>query len=191
MQYLLFQVLIALLLFAPKASNAQNLEQLMSAKEYHEMKTSPDKTKQIRELERKGWYQQDELMDHTGNFIKTKKFDLSPFVDSLGESVFLVSDISPEFPGGADSLNVYLQKDLGKLLAKSVEDIHNTLFVKFSVSKDGNIEAVEPAFPFPEWVPAATGQKCLASVQKMPKWSPAILKDQPVKLKMLMIFNLS
>ncbi|MBC7777925.1 MAG: hypothetical protein H7246_21000 [Phycisphaerae bacterium] len=190
MQHLLFQTLIPILFFSPKVSNAQDLGQLMTAREYIEMKSGPEKTKQIRELEHRSWYHQDALMDHTGNFIESKKFDLSPFVDSLGESAFLVTDISPEFPGGALSLNDYLQNKLGNLLVKPNEETQNTLFVKFSVLKDGKIEAVEPANPFPEWVRSSTRQRCLVAVREMPNWSPGIFKDQPVKVKMLMIFSL-
>jgi len=190
MRFLLFQILAGLILFVPKFSNAQNLEQLMAAKEYLQMSSGPEKTELVQSLERKGWYHQDESMDHNGNFIETKKVDLSPFVDSLGESVFLVTDIGPEFPGGALSLQDYLQNRLGDLLPKPNGEAQNTLFVKFSVLKDGKIGDVEPANPFPEWVRASTGQRCLAAVREMPIWSPGIFKDQPVKVKMLMIFSL-
>lgn len=190
MRFLLFQTLIAFLLVAPEVSNAQDLGQLMAAKEYLQMQPGPEKSDLIQNLERKGWYHQDESMDHNGNFIETKKVDLAPFVDSLGESVFLVTDASPEFPGGALALQDYLQNRLSDLFPKPNGEPQNTLFVKFSVLKDGKIGDVEPANPFPEWVRASTGQRCLAAVGEMPNWSPGIFKDQAVKVKMLMIFSL-
>jgi hypothetical protein len=190
MQYFLSRAFLALLLFAPKVSDAQNLEQLMDAKAYQEMISGPDRIRQVRELEHKGWLHHDEQMDHIGNLIETKKFDLSPFVDQLGASFFLVTDISPEFPGGSTSFKDYQQNLLGDLLARSTDEVQNTLFIKFSVLKDGKIDAVEPASPFPDWIPASTIQRCMAAIRDMPVWSPGIFNGEPVNVKLLVDFSL-
>jgi len=80
---------------------------------------------------------------------------------------------------------------VGQQVLKPGEVTHNTLFIKFSVQKDGKIGEVEPAHPFPEWVPAASGQRCLEAVREMPAWSPGRYKDRPVKMKMMIVFPLS
>ncbi|MFN0037723.1 MAG: hypothetical protein ACKVUS_21895, partial [Saprospiraceae bacterium] len=121
---------------------------------------------------------------------ESPKTDLAPFVDDLGETVFLVTDVAPEFPGGTASLNDYLQNSIADLLSKPGEVTQNTLFVKFSVTKEGKIEATEPAQPFPTWVPTDTSQRCMEAVREMPAWSPGIYKDRPVKVKMMMSFSL-
>jgi hypothetical protein len=162
----------------------------MSAQEYNEMKPGPEKVQAIKTLERKGWRHQDAFMDYRGEPLESESVNLAPFVDAQGESVFLVTDVSPEFPGGPGSLKDYLQNMLGDLLARSTDEVQNTLFVKFSIQKDGNIDAVEPASPFPEWIPVTTTQRCVAAMKRMPTWSPGIFNEEPVKVKNLMIFSL-
>ena len=190
MQHLLFKALFALLFFAPKAANAQGVTQLMGAHEYLEMKSGPEKIQKIRDLERRGWYHQDAYTDQRGNALESARVDLAPFVDDLGESVFLVTDVSPEFPGGPSTLNDYLQNLLGDLLARPSDEVQNTLFFKFSVLKDGKIDAIEPANPIPDWIPKSTSQRCLAAIRDMPAWSPGVFKENPVKVKVLMTFSL-
>ena len=154
------------------------------------MPSGTEKTDFIRKLEREGWYKQDLFLDQNGNPLESPKVDLAPYIDSLGESTFLVADISPEFPGGALVQADYLQGRLGDLLAKPNGEVQNTLFFKFSVLKDGRIEAVEPANPIPEWIPASTVKRCEAAVREMPDWTPGKFKENPVKVRMLMIFGL-
>ncbi len=189
MQSLLYRVISVFFLLCPSLANAQEVWQLMAARDFHNMKSGPEKTEQIRELEYKGWIQLDTFLG-LNKQLEYHKIDLTPFVDDMGESAFLVTDISPEFPGGAITQEDYFQNMVGDLLSKPEEVTHNTLFVKFSVQKDGKIEAVEPAHPFPEWVPAVTGQRCLEAVRDMPNWSPGRYKDRAVKVNMLMVFRL-
>ncbi|MFN0176188.1 MAG: hypothetical protein ACKVU0_16195 [Saprospiraceae bacterium] len=190
MQHLLFHTIAPFFLVLPLFANAQDLEQLGAASYYHFIQPGPEKIKRVRELERKGWYHQFTGYDLKGKPMETPKIDLAPVVDDMGETVFLVTDVAPEFPGGKVSLNDYLQNSLGDLLAKPGEGTQNSLYVKFYVTKDGKIEAVEPAQPFPEWVPATTPQRCMDAVSEMPTWSPGRYKNRPVKVNMLMVFSL-
>jgi len=190
MQHRLLLVLFVSLFIAPTASKAQQVTQFMSAQEYNEMKRGPERIQAIQDLERRGWYHQDAAMDYRGNALETERVDLSPFVDEMGESVFLVTAVSPEFPGGATSLKDCQQNLLGDLLSRSADEVQNTLYIKFSVQKDGRIESVEPASPFPDWIPASTTQRCMAAVRDMPVWTPGIFNEEPVKVKLLMIFSL-
>ncbi len=161
----------------------------MAARDFHDMKSGPEKTERIRDLAYKGWVQVDTFLGMDKR-LEYHKIDLTPFVDDMGESVFLVTDVSPEFPGAAITKADYFQNLLSDLLTKPDEQVHNTLYIKFSVQKDGKIEAVTPAQPFPEWVPAVTGQRCLEAVRDMPIWSPGMYKNRPVKVSMLMVFSL-
>ncbi len=189
MPNLLFQAIFVLSFLYPTLSNAQEVWQLMGARDFQQMKTGPEKTRLIRDIEYKGWYQVDTFLG-LDKKLEYHKVDLAPFVDDQGESVFLITDVSPEFPGGASSQKDYFQNFLGDLLAKPDGETQNTLFVKFSVKKNGEIEAVEAAQPFSQWVSAATAQRCIDAVREMPPWSPGIFKDRPVKVKMLISFGL-
>ena len=77
--------------------------QLIAAESYHNMQSGPEKEKVIRKLEKNGWYTIDTflLLDQTVRFQKT---DLAPYIDDNDNTVFLVSDIAPEFPGGKSAL---------------------------------------------------------------------------------------
>ena len=180
---------ILLFLLFSTLTNAQEVWQLMSARDFHQMKTGPEKTERIRDLEYKGWFQMDTFLGMDKK-LEYHKIDLTPYVDEMGESVFLVTEVSAEFPGGTISQQDYFQNLLGGLLSKPGEVTHNTLFIKFAVQKDGKIEDVEPAQPFPEWVPIITGQRCLEAIRQMPDWSPGLYKGQAVKVKMLQSFGL-
>jgi hypothetical protein len=189
MRFLYNHILFISFLLFPTFANAQGVWQLMAARDFHDMKSGPEKTDRIRDLEDKGWFQIETYLGMDEK-LEYHKIDLTPFVDDMGESVFLVTEVSPEFPGGDISQADYFQNLLGDLISKPGEETHNTLFVKFSVQKDGKIADVEPAQPFREWVPAETGQRCLEAIRQMPDWSPGLFKGQAVKVKMLHSFGL-
>ncbi|MFN0212986.1 MAG: hypothetical protein ACKVT2_01915 [Saprospiraceae bacterium] len=168
---------------------AQNVWQLMAARNFHEIKSGHEKTELIRDLEYKGWFQLDTFLG-LDRKIEYHKTDLSPFVDDTGESVFLIAEVSPEFPGGGFSQHDYFQNLLSDLLSKPEEETQNTLYIKFSVQKNGKIVEVEPAQPFPNWVQAQTGERCLEAIRQMPDWSPGLYRNRAVKVKMLQTFQL-
>lgn len=154
------------------------------------MQNGPEKLNRVQVLALRDWIHVDTFynLDGMANYLKS---DLAPLVDELGEPVFLVTEISPEFPGGKNSLDDYMQNLLGDLLAKDGEAVQNSLYVKFSVQKeDGKIEEIVPAQPFPDWVPPATAQRCLEAVRNMPNWSPGVYRNRPVKTIMLISFGL-
>lgn len=179
----------AFLLISIQVAHAQDVWQLMTAADFHQMKSGPKKSEIIRDLEFKGWIRTDTITDLQGkkNYYQV---DLTPFVDETGEAVFLVSEVSPEFPGGEISLFDYLQNAIGDVLAKPNESVQNAVYIKFSVTKTGKIEAVEAAQHIPEWIPSEIQQRCLAAVRDMPDWSPGNYRGRPVRMKMLLVFRL-
>ena len=189
MQQILFHSLILFLCLVPRVSTAQGLLQLMSAKTYHEMKSGSEKIEKIRNLERWGWYHHDTYYDLKGKPMESPKIDLAPYVDELGETVFLVTDIAPEFPAGKSAFDDYLQNALGDLLIQPGESVQNSVRIKYSVEKDGRVVNVETE-QVAEWVSKEVVRRCKTVLQEMPNWSPGIYKDRPVKVKMLMDFSL-
>ena len=176
-------------LFIPTFLGAQEVWALFSALTYHQMQNGPDKVTKVRDLEHNAWIQTDTFFNMERQ-IQYRDIELSPFVDETGESVFLVSEVSPEFPGGLESQRDYFHNLLQDLFPKPGEVTHNTLYIRFSVLKDGSIVDVGPANQFPEWVPASTKQRCLEAVREMPAWSPGMYRDRPVKVCMIQIFSL-
>jgi hypothetical protein len=192
MQYFLSRVFLALLLFAPKVSDAQEVWKLIIAEGYHRMKPGPEKIKAIQELEKNGWFHQDSYFDLSGKPKESPKIDLAPYVDDTGETVFLVTDVAPEFPGGSLVFSDYLQNVVGDLLTKQDEPPQRNLRILFFVEKDGRISEIELVqSPF-EWdSKKVIEQRCLQAIQEMPTWSPGRYKEKPVKVKMVVDFSLS
>jgi len=191
MQHFLSRAFIALLLFAPKVSDAQNLWQLIVAEGYHRMKPGPEKIKVIRDLEKNDWLQQDTYFDLRGKPMESPKIDLAPYVDDKGETVFLVTDEAPEFPGGSLVFSDYIQNIVGDLLTKQDEPPQRSMRILFTVEKDGSISEIEPVQSPLEWdSKKVVEQRCLQAIQEMPTWSPGRYKDKPVKVKMVMDFSL-
>lgn len=158
----------------------------------HHFNSRPDdeaKTAQIRAMEIRGWELTDTLYGLDGR-AQYPKSDVSPFMDDQGEPVFLISELPAKFPGSQVVLNDYLQNAAGDVLAQPDETIHSTLYIRFTVEKDGAISEVEPAYPFSEWVSVETRQRCLDAVKNMPHWHPAMYKGKPVKMRCLLTFGL-
>lgn len=172
-----------------QTAHAQTLVQLIIAESYHAMKNDSQKIKTIRKLEKDGWFAIDTftLLDKTMTFRKT---DLSPYIDDNGNTVFLVADASPEFPGGKAALQKVFADSLGDIVSGPGDEVQNSIYIKFLVDIYGNITEVEEAQKHPDWLKPEIIKTCLNTVEAMPKWSPGIFKDEPVKVKMLVSVNL-
>ncbi|HLP96019.1 MAG TPA: hypothetical protein VK168_18380 [Saprospiraceae bacterium] len=179
---------LGLLLFAT-ALPAQTVWQFFSARYYHDMPNGSEKSDRIRDLEYDGWKNSDTLIDlDQKQHIRT--VDLSPLVDEMGEAVFLVSEVSPEFPGGKAGLQDYLQNYLGDLAAGPSEGAQNMIYIKFVVQKDGSIQGVSFANPVPDWISPDIPQRCLSAVEQMPPWTPGTYRGRPVKVAFMIEIGL-
>lgn len=168
---------------------AQNIWQFFSAQSYHNMATGPEKTKAVRNLERAGWFAIDTFVN-LDQSVEYRKTDLAPYVDDNGMTCFLATDVSPEFPGGEVSLQKMLRDSIGSIFAGPEEGAQNSIYIKFAVEKDGSISEVEPAQQHPDWVRTANIDRCIIILKSMPRWSPGIWKENPVKVKMMIPMNL-
>ncbi len=169
--------------------HSQTIMQLLSAESYHAIKPGLEKEKVMRKLEKDGWFAIDTFvnLDNTMTFQKT---DLAPYIDDFGSTVFLVTDVTPVFPGGKAALQKILRDSIGSIFSDSHDEVQKSIYIKFSVEGDGSITEVEEAQQHPEWVKPELIETCIQAVKAMPKWSPGIWKDKPVRVKMLLIVNL-
>ncbi|MDX1910449.1 MAG: hypothetical protein SFV22_03130 [Saprospiraceae bacterium] len=168
---------------------AQDVWTLYAAKNFNQRPDGAEKTTQIRAMEIRGWELIDTLYGLDGK-VQYPKSDVSPFIDDQGESVFLVTEQPARFPGASEVYNDYLKNMAGDVLAGPDETIHSTLYIRFTVEKDGKVTQTAPAYPFSEWVPETTRQRCLDAVKNMPDWIPATYKGKPVKMLCLLTFGL-
>lgn len=83
--------------------------------------------------------------------------------------IFDVVDEAPEFPGGFKQMYKYIGENLKYPEAAQRENIHGKVFVKFVVTKDGDIGKIETL--------KGIGHGCEEEVARilagMPTWKPA------------------
>jgi TonB family protein len=98
------------------------------------------------------------------------------------ETPVLYADEVPEFPGGSDSLRLYLNEHIRYPEIDMEMGNEGTVYVQFVVEKNGMITNVKVAR-------GASGAKGLDAeavrvVSGMPKWSPGYLRGVPVRYQM-------
>jgi protein TonB len=83
----------------------------------------------------------------------------------------------PEFPGGPDSLNAYLSREIQYPPVAKNNGIRGTVLVEFVVEKDGRVTNAKVKVPlFPE-----CDKEAVRGVMSMPKWKPGKNMGKPVR----------
>lgn len=168
---------------------AQDLWQLWAARSFHQHLSAEEKVKTIRQFEIKGWEIIDTMIEMDGN-MKFQHIELAPIINDMGESVYLVTEQSPEFPGSNAAFQDYLKNELKGLLAPSNEEAAYMIYYKFVVNTDGHIESIELAQPLLEWMSKSVDKQLFTALQNMPDWTPGRYRGKPVKTVLLAEFNL-
>ena len=83
----------------------------------------------------------------------------------------------PEFPGGQDSLNAFLSREIVYPKVALENGIKGTVLVEFVVEKDGRVTNGKVKVPlFPE-----CDEEALRGVMSMPNWKPGKNMGKPVR----------
>lgn len=93
-----------------------------------------------------------------------------------GKPLVMFAEEMPEFPGGPDSLNAFLMRNIQWPMHQEVH-IDCLVLVEFVVEKDGNITN-------PRIIKSCTSEcdsEALRLVGLMPKWKPARAQGEPVR----------
>lgn len=89
----------------------------------------------------------------------------------------LVAEEMPEFPGGQDSLNAFLSREIQYPEVAKKNGITGTVLVEFVVEKDGQVTNAKVKVPlFPE-----CDKEAVRGVMLMPKWKPGKNMGKPVR----------
>jgi len=94
------------------------------------------------------------------------------------ENVFDVVEHMPEFPGGMDSLMVFLQRTVKYPKEAMDKGIQGRVLVKFIIEKDGQVSTPEVV----KSVYAALDEEALRVVRCMPNWQPGRQKGKVVRV---------
>lgn len=96
-------------------------------------------------------------------------------------------DVLPEFPGGMDSLMVYLGRVEYPEAAKLAGN-EGKVMVEFGVEYDGTVQSAE-VLPASLDAPQSLQDVAVAHVLAMPDWAPGEKDGKPVLTKMVIPFN--
>lgn len=101
-------------------------------------------------------------------------------IDDYGEEppvMGLVAEEMPEFPGGTDSLNAFLSREIQYPPVAKKNGITGTVLVEFVVEADGRVTNAKVKVPlFPE-----CDKEAVRGVMSMPKWKPGRSMGKPVR----------
>lgn len=86
-------------------------------------------------------------------------------------------EVMPEFPGGPDSLNAFLSREIQYPPIAKNNGIKGTVLIEFVVEKDGRVTNGKVKVPlFPE-----CDEEALRGVMSMPNWKPGKNMGKPVR----------
>jgi len=95
-------------------------------------------------------------------------------IDSLP---YIIVDTMPQFPGGYDSLNRFIAKNL--IFSGFCSEITGTVFLEFIVEKDGSISNINVR----KGITSGTNGEAVRVVSLLPKFKPGIKNGVPVRTK--------
>lgn len=102
------------------------------------------------------------------------------------DEIYLKVDKQPEFPGGKTALDRFIKNNLRHPLTIGGRDIRARVVCEFVVNKDGSvtdIEILRSNYP-------PMNNEVLRMLREMPKWEPALLKEQPVRVRYTLPVNI-
>ena len=95
------------------------------------------------------------------------------------EEIFIVVEVSPEFPGGLDSLYNFIYSNLRYPQVAKDNAIEGRVFITFVVEKDGSITNVRILRD----IGGGCGQEAKRVVEMMPKWIPGKQNGKTVRVQ--------
>ena len=97
--------------------------------------------------------------------------------DAFDEEIYLHVEKRAQYPGGKDSLQHYLSKNLVYPAKAREEGIQGVVLVGFVVNKDGSLSNIRVQRSVDE----SLDQEAIRLVKNMGNWEPALLKNSPVR----------
>lgn len=107
---------------------------------------------------------------------------VSESIEKNTETVFTVVEESAMFPGGQEELIKYLALNIKYPKQAKVRGVEGLVYVSFVVEKDGSLTDINLL----KDIGSGCGQEAVRVVKEMPKWRPAKLKGEKVRMQ----FNL-
>ena len=108
--------------------------------------------------------------------------------EDVEETIYVVVEEEPDFPGGMEALLKYLQENIQYPQLAKENNITGKVFVTFVVEKDGRVTQVKLLRD----IGGGCGNEAMRVVKAMPKWKPGKQQGRPVRTQfnLPVVFNL-
>lgn len=104
--------------------------------------------------------------------------DTAKTVRPITKEKFSVPEIWPQFPGGNDAYQEYIESNMKYPQSAKEKGIQGNVYVSFKVTREGKIENIRLA----RGVDPALNEEAIRLVSSMPDWNPGIRKGEPVEM---------
>lgn len=95
------------------------------------------------------------------------------------KNAYTVVEKPPKFPGGAEALGRYIQRNLHYPATAKVANVSGKVYVQFIVRKDGQITDIDIL----KGLGFGCDEEALQVVRQMPNWVPGRQSGQPVDVR--------
>jgi len=103
-------------------------------------------------------------------------------IDTSGNPILCFIEQMPEYPGGLDSLYVWLKSNISYPADANNNNIEGTVLTKFVIDTNGLVSGVGTY----RSVYTSLDSVCYSAVKDMKPWSPAITEGKPVRVQFLL-----
>jgi len=114
------------------------------------------------------------------DIVVEEPYDDEEIVDEeiVDEEIFVIVESPPEFPGGDDARLNFLRNNVKYPQMAREAGIQGTVYVSFTVEKDGSITQVKIA----RGIGGGCDEEAVRIVRLMPKWKPGTQKGKKVRV---------
>lgn len=98
------------------------------------------------------------------------------------DEVFIVSEISPEYPGGQSELMKFIQQNLRYPDMARENEIHGTVYASFIIEKSGRVNDVKII----RGIGGGCDEETWRFLKNMPAWKSGMQNGKPVRCSMVL-----
>lgn len=96
------------------------------------------------------------------------------------DSIFMLADAMPKFPGGESQLFEYLKKNIHYPATARTNKIQGRVYIQFVVERDGKISRAKII----RGIGSGCEEETIRVIKAMPKWTPGKVHDTPVQVQL-------
>lgn len=130
----------------------------------------------------------EDIEDYKGNTYNYKKPELFEEPEHFGDGeIFKIVQEMPEFPGGDEERNKFLEKNLKYPQIAIQTEISGTVHVSFIVEPDGSLSNITIL----KGIGGGCDEEAVRVIKKMPKWKPGKQRNIPVRVNFILPIKFS